>query len=163
MDNEQKELSGMQPSISDAIDKILAHPELISMVASVLGSEGGERASHGSSADSSPSEENMESSPEDPVGNTVSSASPSSSLSSPPSDPQQVSASPLPELMTSLAPLLSGLSQKGGGKKELPKITDSRQACLLRALKPYVSGGRREAIDYMIRISQVTDLLKHLY
>ena len=56
------------------------------------------------------------------------------------------------EALASVAPLLSRLSSAGAGK-------EFRHAQLLRALKPYVSEGRCEAIDYMLRISQLSSLL----
>lgn len=62
----------------------------------------------------------------------------------------------LPELVGSLAPLLSGLGRGGDAAAK------SNSACLLRALKPYVSQGRRDAIEYMIRISEFSDILKRL-
>ena len=68
--------------------------------------------------------------------------------------------------MASIAPLLSGLSglSKGIGAGESGKggQKDCRAALLL-ALKPYVSRGRCEAIDYMLRFSKLTDLLKTLH
>ena len=53
-----------------------------------------------------------------------------------------------------LAPLLSG--GKGGSK------ADNDRACLLRALKPYLSPGRCEAIEYIIKLSKITDVIKNL-
>ena len=66
--------------------------------------------------------------------------------------------------MTSLAPLLAGLNGGGfgGGGGGGDRGKDDERACLLRALKPYVSPGRREAIDTMIRLTRLTDLLKHM-
>ena len=61
---------------------------------------------------------------------------------------------PSPESLSAVAPLLGMLSGKGGRGRENDKT------CLLRALKPYVSQGRREAIDTMIRLSELSDLLK---
>lgn len=70
--------------------------------------------------------------------------------SQPPSAENDMSA-----LVGKLAPLLSGATS-AGSKKE-----DDR-ACLLRALKPYMSEGRSEAIDYIIKFSVLAKALKNL-
>mgnify|MGYP006974596454 CR=1 FL=1 len=61
----------------------------------------------------------------------------------------------LPEAISALAPLLSGEGVKHSKR-------DNDRACLLRALKPYLSPGRSEAIDYIIKFSSIVDLLKNL-
>lgn len=58
-------------------------------------------------------------------------------------------------LFSRLAPLLSG------AEGTMPKKSDDR-ACLLRALKPYLSQGRSEAIDYIIKFSSIANMLKRL-
>lgn len=57
------------------------------------------------------------------------------------------------DIMASIMPLLSGLSANGGSFKHEP---------LLRALKPYLSESRREAIEYIIKISRMSSLVKGL-
>ena len=61
----------------------------------------------------------------------------------------------LPEAISALAPLLSGEGVKHSKR-------DNDRACLLRALKPYLSPGRSEARDYIIKFSSIADLLKNL-
>ncbi|MBR2293927.1 MAG: hypothetical protein IKA44_06465 [Clostridia bacterium] len=134
MDREQTTSESSRDPIASAMEQVLAHPELISMVASALG------------ASQKSAEEKEE--PEAPPAVATAAQSPTSN-NDPPSEMLAV--------MAKLSPLLSGLSKGSLGAK-----TDDRRACLLRALKPYVSAGRREAIDYMIGLSQVTDLLKQL-
>ena len=134
MDREQTTSESSRDPIASAMEQVLAHPELISMVASALG------------ASQKSAEEKEE--PEAPPAVATGAQSPTSN-NDPPSEMLAV--------MAKLSPLLSGLSKGSLGAK-----TDDRRACLLRALKPYVSAGRREAIDYMIGLSQVTDLLKQL-
>lgn len=121
MEHPFKEQEGGSPSLSDAIDQILAHPEVISMVASVLNAP--------RPADPGEAEARQE--------------------------PAQTSAPPSSD---ALAPVLSRLSQLTAS----PGGESRTRSDLLCALKPYLSPGRREAIDYMIRISQITDLMKHL-
>lgn len=60
--------------------------------------------------------------------------------------------------LSSLAPLLSGLGKESKGS---PDREDSR-SCLLIALKPYVNEHRRQAIDTMLRFSQISELLGHM-
>ena len=115
------------PALSDAIERIMSNPELISMVASALGK--------GTSSESEPKSD-VEEAPR--VQEADASAR-----------------SELPALVDALGPLLS---RSGEGRGE----SKSNGACLLRALKPYVSQGRREAIDAMIRISDVSEILKKM-
>ena len=69
--------------------------------------------------------------------------------------PAPTSTKNLPEAIGALAPLLSNeLRNKAR--------TDDKRACLLRALKPYMSDGRKEAIEYIIKISMISDVLKNL-
>jgi hypothetical protein len=73
-------------------------------------------------------------------------------------DKATVPSDPVDTAAAALTPMLSKLSQM----KAPPSGGKSTRAELLCALKPYLSPGRQEAIDYMIRISQISDLLKHL-
>ena len=63
------------------------------------------------------------------------------------------------EAIATLAPLLSGLTK---GTAPLGKKDDPR-ACLLLALKPYLSAGRCEAIDTMLRLSALSDALRSMH
>ena len=59
----------------------------------------------------------------------------------------------LPEIISVLGPVLSG-------KGEAKVRADDRRCCLLRAIKPYVSDSRQEAIEYMIKFSLLAELLR---
>ena len=61
----------------------------------------------------------------------------------------------MPEAISALAPLLSA---------DFSKLSrgDDRRSCLLRALKPYLSEGRCEAIEYIIKFSALSGILKNL-
>ena len=61
----------------------------------------------------------------------------------------------LPDTIGALAPLLNGDFSKASK-------AENDRACLLRALKPYMSDGRREAIEYIIKFSILSDVLKNL-
>ena len=136
MDREQS-TTPAPPSLSDAMARIMAHPELISMVASVLGAPVAD----------APSESTESQTPLENASETVSV-----------SDAVETGKEKGNDVIASLLPLLSRLSDEKGGERR----TDDPRACLLRALKPYVSVGRREAIDTMIRLSQISDILKRM-
>ncbi|MBP3369125.1 MAG: hypothetical protein J6L85_00095 [Clostridia bacterium] len=80
------------------------------------------------------------------------SAAASSSVTEAPADaPTSMN---MPDIIGTLGPLLSS----GGGK--LSKH-DNDRACLLRALKPYLSHDRSQAIDYIIKFSSIAEVLKN--
>lgn len=132
--------------VSDMISRLLEHPELISMVASAIGAKpgGAETASPPPEPDSHPATD---------VPKTREASAPASAAPDIGAAPaNDAFAAKIPEVMATLGPVLSGLS---GGKQP-----DDKRSCLLRALKPYVSRERAEAIDYMISVSRITDALK---
>lgn len=104
--------SDLPPSLSDAIDRIMANPELISMVAATL---------------KKPTEATEAPKPQE------------ESVSAPPSNA-------LPALLSSLG--------------RVPH--DNDRSRLLCALKPYVNPHRRQTIDTLMQLSQMTELIKHL-
>ena len=117
--------------ISSALDKLLANPQLISMVASALGNN----ASQSPPASSeSPSKENEE---EEKTVPTV--------------------ATPLPS-MDALIPLVGKLARNDGGTRK----SGFKHEQLLCALKPYLSPSRCQAIDHIIRISQMSSIIGQL-
>lgn len=126
------------PQISAMIDKILANPELISMVASALSSPQSSPASTQTAQDSAPTNE---------------SAPTSADAEAMPS-----AADKLPELMTALMPALS--SMKGGQSK--PSHASDRRSCLLVALKPYLCRERCEAIDYMVKLGKISEIFRNM-
>ena len=143
------------PSISDTLERILAHPEIISMVASAIGAPSPATSSDtkadqkGSTRDSGSKENNDESNESIEKNEIIS-----------PSSPKKDASPAMSDVISVLSPLLSegSIKDKLGG---LSPANDNK-TCLLRALKPYMNQGRREAIDYMIKLSQISDVLKHL-
>ena len=103
----------LPPSLSDAIDRIMANPELISMVAATL------KKPLASDEPPKPQEE-------------------------PPSASSAATA--LPALLSSLG--------------KVPH--DNDRSRLLCALKPYVNPHRRQTIETLLQLSQMTELIKHL-
>lgn len=70
----------------------------------------------------------------------------------------------LPQMMAALAPLVSvgdggkTPSPSSGGERASLHDAEKRKK-LLAALKPYLSGNRRDAVDSIARMSELTDLL----
>lgn len=118
--------------ISAAIEKILANPELIGMVASALSSA--------------------------PKGeNTVSDTEADTQKSSAEKDAVPTAARELPDMAASLMPILSSL---GTASKVTSVKGNDRRTCLLGALKPYLCKERCEAIDYMIKLARIADVFR---
>lgn len=139
---EQKDFtqSGESDSFSSALNNILSNPEMMSMISSMAGrlkDSQAQPSGNGASEEASAPIKESE-------AKSASASTPLADLSS-----------KLPDMLSTLAPLLSG-SQAPPSKKE------NDRECLLRALKPYLSEGRSEAIDYIIKFSKLSELLKHL-
>ncbi len=64
----------------------------------------------------------------------------------------------LPELMSTLAPIMGGENHNAGGNN---KTTDNRNR-LLEALKPYLNSNRQEIIDNVMRISRLSGIASML-
>ncbi len=63
------------------------------------------------------------------------------------------------ESINTMAPLLKGLGGIFGGKRS--EACAVREAFLL-SLKPYLSPTRCEAVDYLVRIARIGDILRTL-
>lgn len=137
MPDQEKSPAEALPSLSEAIEKLMANPEIISMVASAIGNSPPSAESH---VFEDKEEKNEES--------TAVAAAPSHA--------------DLGNILSNLAPLLSGLNK--GGNHSSHESTDSahNREALLCALRPYISQGRREAIDYILQLSRISELLKQV-
>lgn len=122
--------------ISDAIDKLLSNPELLSTVASAIGV----------SVPNKSAEE---------IKAQISADTPPESKETASDLPSQAN---LPEIMATMSPLLSAFS----GKDNFLKNANDPRSCLLRALKPYVNPHRQEAIDMIIKFSSISELIKKI-
>lgn len=111
--------------ISATIDKLLANPELINMVASAIGKNVPKEST------------NVEES-----GKEIAVAKESANM---------------PDVISTLTPVLSALKGKG-----VQDAKTDRRACLLGALKPYLCKERCDAIDYMIKLGRISELLKNM-
>ena len=67
----------------------------------------------------------------------------------------------LSEVMSTLAPMLSEMSSSPVSKEIKGSREDHRYA-LLCALRPYLSDGRREMVDYLLKFGRIGDLLKKM-
>lgn len=127
----------LRPDLSGMIEKVLANPELIGMVASAMGmqNKGGETVVE-KQGDESAKDEG------DPL---------TEGLKLPDNIGEK-----LPEIMKAIAPMVSA-PQKGNQRS-----AQNDRTCLLNALKPYLSEERRKAIDYMIGLGRLTDIIQKL-
>ena len=119
--------------LSDAIDRLLANPELLSTVASAIGASPKSTVSASVNDSEGTKTETAEIAKSEPVKSDA--------------------AQKLPEMMATFAPILGALSDTG-------KTPDDDRSRLLCALKPYVSRHRREAIDTMIQLSKISEVFK---
>ncbi len=132
---------GLPSPISEAIERLMANPQLLSSIASSLGAM--------RSVQEPTSEEPREEKPkEEPKEEEPRAAATGAE-------------GDMGAMVKTLAPLLSSL--KGAPPKGAsPQNNADKRSALLYALKPYVSPSRQEAIDYIVRISQVSDILRNM-
>ena len=86
-------------------------------------------------------------------------------------------AAKLPRIMEALAPVMAEMKQEKadappseGSQKESadvikPKIksgSSARRSALLHALEPYLSDNRREAMEYIIKVTSLIDMLSEV-
>ena len=132
-----------RPSLADAMSAIMADPSIIQGALEAL-KKSGIGAPQG---DTPPTPPTPEPSPE-----ALDSGVPTAADTAPVSQD-------MGELVRTLSPMLSMLSPHQPSDSTGVKGADRRSA-LLMALRPYLSESRREAIDYIIRVSQVSDLIR---
>ena len=124
--------------ISAMIDKILANPEIIGAVASALGP--------------TVKNESKETGNGTKDGDAVQSSAPVAP------DPSAM-LDKLPELVSVIAPMLSGAKKETGGGHTHSR---DRRTCLLIALKPYLCRERCETIDYMVKLGKLSEIFRNL-
>lgn len=130
------------PDLSAAIGKLMAHPEILQMAASVLQGEG--------NADSAPTEAADTVSPERGVETTDATAD---------STTDAVSQA-LPDLLRIAGPLLS---HTRGGERHVGNTSGlARSTALLLALKPYLSPRRCDTVDKIVQMSKLGTLFEQL-
>ena len=134
INTEPEESKNAPLQVSDAIERLLANPEILSTVASAIGVKlPTEKADKIDTA-------NIEEKSEEKNIPSVIDAS-----------------SKLPELMATVAPVIASLSGKTGGEKLPPNDDRTR---LLYALRPYVNPHRREAIETIVQLARISEIIK---
>ena len=123
-------------SISDAITMLKENPSIISSIASALASNSQAEAGE---ADTEEGSKQVDREGFDGHRN-------------------ELNLDKLPEIISAIAPMLSSKQAPAHSQKVSP---DHRTA-LLCALKPYLSSGRQEIIDSIIKISKVSEMIKRL-
>ncbi len=77
----------------------------------------------------------------------------------------------LPAILSTVKPIIEMLGKSSGAApaseaspptEKKPSTHDDRRAALLCAMKPYLSHDRQMAIDYIIKLSRLGDILKTL-
>ena len=131
--NQNETATPEKDPFSSAIDGILSNPEMLSMISSMADKL--KNASGDQAAVSTPVAEEP------------------TATESTPASTEGVGG--MSDMLGALAPLLSSELSR-------PSPADDKRACLLRALKPYLSEGRSEAIEYIIKFSRLSELLKRL-
>lgn len=131
--------------LSDALDRLLANPELLSTVAAAIGAPppaevGGNTINAQKNDTNNDSEEETK---KDSEAEAVSTNTHSEDISQ-----------KLPDLMSNVAPVIAALSGRGG------KQPDDDRTRLLCALKPYVNPHRRDAIDTMVQLARISEVIK---
>ncbi len=67
-----------------------------------------------------------------------------------------------PEIMQKLPEVMAALSPMLGGNSGTEKKSHDKKTALLNALRPYLSAGRCEAIDYIARLEKLSDVVKNI-
>jgi hypothetical protein len=136
-----EEKAGAPLQISDAIDRLLANPELLSTVASAIGAQAPTNVTAKKENEATDGDAEAVT-----KSDTVAASTPAESDIS----------SKFPELMANVAPVIAALSGGGKGGKQ----PDDDRTRLLCALKPYVNPHRREAIDTMVQLARISEVIK---
>ena len=70
--------------------------------------------------------------------------------------------SKLPQMLSALSPLIKDGGKKKGEDKGSSGDEAEKRRRLLLALKPYLSDSRREAVDSIMKVTEMTDLMGKL-
>jgi hypothetical protein len=138
----------MTPDITDALSAIMNNPELMESIRSVASQHKDDDKSEGDRHDDNSVKEDYAGKPD--------SAEASSKQAGIPSIPPELLAS-LPKLMKSAGPLLGRLREHQSGGKKGGGHGFGRHEHLLKALKPYLSESRREAVDLLADLAELAE------
>lgn len=136
-------------------------PDLFSMLGNILGSMPHDTGESGAETTQKNAESTQKSNGGDILGALL-------------SNPELLSK--LPQMLSLVKPLIDGMQPRESGssvqnQQSVPamsgKPTSSQKPCdqrsaLLYAMKPYLKQDRQEAIDYIVKLSKLGDILKSL-
>ena len=131
---DREETLGASPDLSRMLDKVLSNPEILSSVAAALSKDG--------------KSQTKEIFVNEQKEKEVAGGSPDI----------EAMMQNIPDVMKIVGPMMS----KGDGRSA-PSRPNDKRACLLSAMKPYLNSHRCEAIDYIIRISELSELIKKIH
>ena len=128
-------MAGESLDLTGALNKLISDPSLLTTIASAI--SGG-----------MPTESAVQNGPKESVeANTVTAVEAKDSTSVAPPD---------------TLPAMSKLSALGSLASMTKTPSNDSRACLLNALKPYMSPKRRDAIDKLVKFSNLSELLKKI-
>lgn len=138
------------PDLSEAIERLMAHPEIIEMAASVLGQPPPAASASAEHPDSDEQKTSETEAPKEAAGASA-----------------EVGAGSMSDALPELLKLVTPLLQKGGGKHGGHSHSEhskgiGRSTALLLALKPYLSPQRCAAVDKIVQMSKLGEILEKL-
>ena len=140
--------------IAELLSSVLSNPELLQKIHDAVG---------GTGTPSSAAKENAPS-PNDAAANAVAppSAPPIDGLASVLENAELMAK--LPQVMALLSPMLEKTSsvQAAAPSATASKSSESHRNELLLALKPFLSPERQNAVDVMLRVAQLGQVLRHI-
>ena len=137
--------------IAEMLSSVLSNPELLQKIRDTVGTTGNDGKSVVTEASASNSVA-AEASPTAP---------PVDGLASILANPEMMAK--LPQVMALLSPMLEkSIPTQATPAVSLPKSSESHRNELLLALKPFLSPERQNAVDVMLRVSQLGQVLRHI-
>lgn len=150
MEAEQNSVSSATSPLSGMLSALLSNPELMESLKAAMQS-----TATPTSAEKAPSTESAGTA----VLASTTPAMNADGLATVLSNPELMAK--LPSIMTMLKPMMDGKKEEKQESAHKKSSEDYRNE-LLCALKPFLSPERRNAVDAMLRISQLGSVLKHI-
>lgn len=143
-ENNRQQSQSDAPPFSDALSNLLSNPEMMEKIRTIA-----EQLPSGI-----PSNDSGESAPPPPQP-----PSSADGLASVLANPQMMAM--LPQIMAMLGPML-GANENGSASRKQEKTPEACRNDLLLALKPFLSPERCHAIDTMLRISKLGNVIRQI-
>lgn len=153
MDTEQVSTpsGGAAPPLADMLNAVLSNPALMQSLRDVMTS---------TAAQTQQASQGQETPPSTEQAAPVSSSAVSDGLASVLSNPEIMAK--LPQMMAVLKPMLTESETTVPALQPHGKDAECCRNDLLLALKPFLSPERRRAVDAMLRISKLGEVLRHI-